>query len=296
ARYAMVQAEARLKLAQSELKRIKNLYQQGVVSLDAFDKGQTEADAALAELQEKTEIFKELKAGPRKERIHQEEANMEAAEARMRINQDNIDRATLRAPFDGIVVKKETEIGEWLEQGDPAASLMAIRPVKVEIHLPQALFSLVRMGTKARVILPSPDRPRDGKVFKAKVIEKVASGDPGSRTFPVRLKVQRPKNFLAPGMLVQVELQPGGDKKKLLYVPKDALVRTAKDTSVWVVRQDDKNGSTVARVTVIPGRSMNHWVAIGIKKKQIRPGDWVVVQGNERLKPGARVKIVKRLP
>ena len=94
AKSAVVQSRARVRLADNELKRIKKLHKDGVLSLDEFDKADAQAQAARAELNEKQSMLNELVAGPRAEKMKQEEANLKAAEARIRMIQDNINRAT----------------------------------------------------------------------------------------------------------------------------------------------------------------------------------------------------------
>ena len=295
AKSAVVQSKARVRLADNELKRIRKLYKDGVLSLDEFDKADAQAQAAQAELNEKQSMLNELVAGPRVEKIKQEKANLSAAEARIKMIQDNINRATLFAPFDGYIIKKETEVGQWLEQGDPALSMNRAKPLKVEVHVPQFQFNMIKIGSSAKVILKSYEAHKDPKIFKGTVIEKIRSGDPVSRTFPIRVKVTRTNSQLAPGMLVRVELQPGKKKEKILFVPKDAIVRSPRETAVWVAREQKNKTFQVHKVIVQTGRLEQNLIAVEFQGKGIKPGDWVVVQGNERLKPNSKVNIVKKI-
>ena len=294
AKSSVGQSKARVRLADNELKRIKKLYKDGVLSLDEFDKADAQAQAARAELEEKQSMLNELVAGPRAEKIKQEEANLKAAEARIQMIQDNINRATLFAPFHGYIVKKETEVGQWLEQGDPALSMIRSYPLKVEIHVPQFQFNSIEIGSAAKVILESYETRNGLQTFKGTVIEKIRSGDPVSRTFPVRIKVTKTKSQLAPGMLVRVELKPGRKKGKTLFVPKDAIVRTPRETAVWVVLEDKDKTMKAHKVIVQTGRLEKNLIAVHFKGRKIKSGDWVVVQGNERLKPNSKVKITSK--
>jgi RND family efflux transporter MFP subunit len=295
AQSAVEQSKAKVRLADNELKRIRKLYKDGVLSLDEFDKADAQAQAARAELDEKQSMLNELVAGPRAEKIKQEEANLKAAEARIQMIQDNINRATLFAPFHGYIVKKETEVGQWLEQGDSALSMIRSNPLKVEIHVPQFQFNSIEIGASAKVILESYDSPNGPQTFKGTVIEKIRSGDPVSRTFPVRIKVTKTKSQLAPGMLVRVELKPGRKKQKTLFVPKDAIVRTPRGTSVWVVREDKDKTMKAHKVVVQTGRLEKSLIAVHFEGRKIKAGDWVVVQGNERLKPNSKINIIKKI-
>ena len=295
AKSSVQQAEARVHLAENELNRIKRLYKDGVLSLDEYDKADAEADEARAGLNEKKSVLKQYEAGPRIEKIKQERANLQAAEEGIKIIEDDINRATIHAPFNGYIIKKETEVGEWLEKGDPAVVLIASGPIKVEVHVPQSNFNTVKLRNSAKVILDHYGNPSTKKTFRGKVIEIIRFGDALSRTFPVRIKVNRPGLDLAPGMLVRVELSTSKTKNKALYVPKDALVRTPKETSVWVVRPDKDKTMKAHKIKVRPGNLLDSMVAIFFHGKKIRPGEWVVVQGNERLKPKALVNIINKM-
>jgi RND family efflux transporter MFP subunit len=294
AKSAVEQSKARVRLADNELKRIKRLYKDGVLSLDEFDKADAQAQSARAELEERQSKLNELVAGPRSEKMKQEEANIKVAEARIQMIQDNINRATILAPFNGYIVKKETEVGQWLEQGDPAVSMIRSNPLKVEIHVPQFQFNSIEIGTSAKIILGSYENHTGGQTFKGTVIEKIRSGDPVSRTFPIRIKVTKTKSQLAPGMLVRVELKPGKKKDKTLFVPKDAIVRTSRETSVWVIREDKDKTMKAHKVVVQTGRQEQNLIAVDFPGKEIKSGDWVVVQGNERLKPNSQINIIKK--
>jgi len=296
ARHAVEQAKARLDLAENELRRIKKLYQEGVLSLDAFDKAQSEAEQARAALRERHSVLEELVAGPRIETINQEKANLEAAEARIHRIEDDIKQGTIYAPFNGYITQKLTEVGQWLEKGTEAVAMIAASPLKVEVNLPQSHFNVVDIGTPAEVFLESQDTEIATRTFKGTVIEKVPQGDPVSRTFPVRIKVSKTNHTLSPGMLVKVRLKPQiKDAEKRLFVPKDAVVRTPKGTDVWVVRENEEKKMMAYRIPVKTGTLVDSLVAVEFPGEgNIKPGEWVVVDGNERLKPDAEVRIIKK--
>jgi len=114
ARAALKQAEVSLALADSELKRTKTLHDEGVLSVNDYDNARAQAERARELFNEKQAQLDELVAGPRIEQIEQEEANLSAASARIEIISDQIRRGTTRAPFAGFLVKKQTEVGQWL--------------------------------------------------------------------------------------------------------------------------------------------------------------------------------------
>ena len=289
---ALEQAKARVKLTQNELNRQKKLYSDGVLSLNEYDSAMAIADEAMAQFKEKQAVLDELLAGPRIEKIEQEEANLNAAERRIRIIEDQINRTSIYAPFSGYVVKKETEIGEWLEKGDSALTIISVNPMKVEVNLPQLYFSMIQPGTKAKIFLESREVNAPNESFRGEVIEKIYFGDPVSRTFPVRVKINNPQAKVAPGMFVRVELYPETEKKNSLYVPKDALVRKPKETIVWVIRPNKNKVLIANKVLVEPGGNIGSLVSISSIKGKIKEGDRVVIKGNERLRPNTQVEII----
>jgi len=293
-RHSLEQAKARLDLALSELKRIKKLYKEGVLSLDEYDKADAEADQAKAVLNEKKSILEQYIAGPRIEKIKQEEANLEAAEARIKIIEDDIQLGTVQAPFNGYIIKKQAEVGQWLEKGDVALSMISAHPLKVEINLPQLLFNKIKIGDSATLILESHENQKENKTYRGKVIEKVRQGNSVSRTFPVRLQVLESSKKLAPGMLVKARFAPIIKKEKLLFVPKDAVVRSPSGAWVWVVRADKDKNMIAHKLPVKTGKLNNNRIAVQTTNGKLKPGEWVVVDGNERLKPDSPVHIINK--
>lgn len=291
------QTHARLRLTWNEFQRIKKLYEEGVLSVNDYDNAKALTQEARARFDEKKSQWQEFKTGPRIERIKQEKASLAGAEARIQIIEDQIDRAGIRAPFDGFVIKKDTEVGQWLEKGDSGLTMIAINPAKVEVNLPQSYFDRVQNKTPATVILESRDSNKEDLKFQGQVVEKIYSGDQASRTFPVRIKVDNPNAEIAMGMSVQVELQSTQKQLNRFYVPKDALVRTPDDVFIWVIRTKNGNSLTAEKVQIKPGNQFNSLVAIVANKPNaFKTGDRVVVQGNERLRPGSNVSIIQSIP
>jgi HlyD family secretion protein len=291
------QTYARLRLTWNEFKRIKKLYEEGVLSLNDYDNAKALAQEARARFHEKKSQWQEFKMGPRIEKINQEKASLVAAEARIKIIEDQIDRAGILAPFDGFVIKKETEVGQWLEKGDPGLTMIVINPAKIEVNLPQFYFDRIQNKASATVILESRDLNQADLKLQGEVVEKIYSGDQTSRTFPIRIKVDNPNAEIAMGMSVQVELRPAKKQPNRFYVPKDALVRTPNDVFIWVIRSKNGNDLTAEKVQVEPGRRVNSMVAITAKNSDVfKIGDKVVVQGNERLRPNSKVSIIQSTP
>ena len=94
-------------------------------------------------------------------------------------------------------------------------------------------------------------------------------------------------------MLVKAVYQLKKSSSKQIYVSKDALGRSPKETVVWVVHSELGEILKAHRVIVTSGEQKDSMIAINSKDNKIKVGDRVVVQGNERLRPGINVEIVE---
>jgi len=166
-------------------------------------------------------------------------------------------------------------------------------------------LEVYRPGTTAQVKIAA----LPGRAFCGEVVAVVPKADVRSRSFPVKVRLRNPKNpadpndlLLKPGMFARVTFPV--EKKTRLVVPKDSLVLGETSPTVWVVEPEsgDKilGPGKVERVAVdVELRATDEqWIEIlgpvdGNGSLALKPGHWVVVEGNERLVPGRPVNVVK---
>ena len=192
-------------------------------------------------------------------------------------------RHRLAAPFAGMIVARNTEVGEWVKRDEAAVELVALDVLRIRATLPQADYARVGRGAQASVDFDAlPDRSFQGKVFA-----RVASGDERSRTFPVLIDIPNPDRLLAPGMSARVRVDLAGSESAVLTVPRDAVVAKADGSrEVWRVQTED--GILRAYpVSVETGRAGGD--RLEIVAGDLDVGDRVVLLGNEQLEPGQSV-------
>jgi RND family efflux transporter MFP subunit len=231
-------------------------------------------------------------AGPRTEKIDQAKARLLVQEAVVEKLQDQIKKHTLIARFDGYVTAEYTEVGAWVSRGDPVAEVVALDQVDVQAAVLEDHVPHVQVGSDVRVQLPSlADR-----LFTGKVVLVVPQADLRSRTFPVKVRVENVISadgpLLKSGMLARVVL-PTGKPQEALLVPKDALVLGGREGPVVFVFQShtDKNKKGKVRPAVVQlGVADGTWIQV---RGLLQAGQRVVVQGNERLRPGQEVVVTR---
>ncbi len=245
------EAAARLERARSAYDRAKNLHSESLLSEDEYD----EAHAELTAWQGRAD-------------------KLEAQLERVRLD---LRRCRIVAPYGGVVVSESCDLGEWISVGEPVIELVATDELDVRVEVPEQHFNGIKRGSNARVTIEAIP----GYEVQGTVDALIPRADPRARTFPIKIRVPNPEGLLNAGMLGKAFL-PVGRTKKMLIVPKDAVVSLGFGVSVFIISPD----STVAQVSITTGEGYGDWIVV---QGDVQPGQQVVVRGNERLRPGQKV-------
>ena len=195
------------------------------------------------------------------------------------------DYCTIRAPMDGRTGRRLVDAGNLVAaNGTALVTLNRLRPVRVTFAVPQAELAHLRdlpgLGAVAvEAILPDEtDRPERGAlVFLDNAV------DPATGTIALKAEFPNSSNRLWPGQFVDVRMIVSVETNALT-VPYRAVQNGQQGTYVFVVRDDLT--VEVRSVRVARNREEESVIAAGLQA-----GDRVVVVGQERLGPGAKVQI-----
>lgn len=294
ARALVAGLEARLDYARSRVARLGRLAERGTSTVDELQDAQTEVRAIEAQLQGSRANLALVEAGPRQEQIAQAAAAAAVQTAAVERIEDQLGKHTIRAPFDGWVVERFAEKGQWLSRGDLVARIAELDRVEVEARVPELSIGSLRRGAEVRVEF---DAAAD-QVWLGTVNHIVPQADLRSRSFPVKIlvhnRVEDGIPVLKAGMLARVWL-PVGKTGEVVVVPKDAIVLGGPRPFVFAVDPADTaaggpaaaDGPGIVRpVEVSLGAAIEGHVEI---LAGLQPGALVVVRGNERLRPGMAV-------
>ncbi len=244
--------EARQKLAERTLERARELSEGGIYS-------QQQLDEALFE-------------------FNAWQGRIERLRAEIEQFKHDIEQTTIRAPYDGVVVRENTQIGEWLEAGGTVVELLSLEQLEVSLDLPERYFDALRMKAPVRISFES----LPGVEFDGQVQSIIPRADPQARTFPIKLSLSNPQGRIAVGMLARVIL-PIGDPYISTLVPKDAVITQGTQQFVYLLSEDD----SVRRTAVRTGVGVGQWVQV---EGPLQGGEKVVIRGNERLQDGQKVR------
>jgi RND family efflux transporter MFP subunit len=276
AQAAIADFEVQLKNAQIELRRAEQLQKAGVQSQETLDNATMSADSLRA----KIALAKQQVLG---------------SEARIGEAQQAVDNCTIRAPFAGIVVSKDAQVGEMVSPISAGggftrtgiATIVDMHSNEFEVDVNESYIARVEPGQDVTAILDAyPDRPIPSKVRTV-----IPTADRQKATVKVRISIINldKYNFILPDMGVKVsfegpkEVTPANGPEAKAYVPKGAIRTDAGNSYVFLVR-DGK----VERRAVSVGIDRGTDVAI---LAGVSPGDSLVVKGPESLRDGDKVEI-----
>lgn len=265
----------------------------------ALDRSVAAVAEARAELVEKQRLYDEAKemferALIPRTRVHAAEADRRVAAAKVerllaeqKEQQEVVRRHTLVAPFAGVISRRLTDPGEWVETGTAVMELVDMRRLRIDVQVPQERYRLIREELRVKVEID----PLVGQTFDGKVVARVPVNDPDARTFLVRVAVTNGDKILMPGMSAQVVFPLQGEGKTV-RVPRDAILRKPDGSvSVWVAGAGDT--PTVSERQVELGSSLRRWVDV---REGLESGVRVVVRGNETLREGQQVRVISIVP
>lgn len=292
ARARMEAARAGMEYTKLRLQRLEALFRQGrAASREEVDEATAAANQAHNAYLDAVATQELVDLGPRTEKVAQAEARVAMQQAVVDRIKDQIEKHTIRARFNGYVSAEFTEIGSWVNRGDPVAEIVHLDQVDIEVYVVENHVPYVHVGDEVSVTVPA--LPDAVELFPGRVELVVPQADPRTRTFPVKVRVQNKKQGSVPvlkaGMLARVWL-PVGLEQKGLKVPKDSLVLEGERKSIWVI--DSKTATTAneggrtfrqgmaTKVAITLGPEDEHSVLV---EGAIRPGQFVVTLGNERI-------------
>ena len=294
ARARMEQSKALSEYARTKYERMQRLFREGrAVTEEELEETLSVATSAREKFNESKSAFDLVKAGPRAEKIAQARAKVAQQRAIAERLRDQIKKHTIFSRFDGYVTAEHTEVGQWVSRGQPVAEVVALDQVDVEAYVLEKHVPHVRVGMTVRVEIPAlPEH-----FFTGTVALIVPQADIRARTFPVKVrvenKIENDDPLIKSGMLARVTL-PTGEKQQALLVSKDAVVLGGPKPMVFVVDVSGVNAGQ-GKVRPVP-------VELGVAKGgliqvegELQKGQLVVVQGNERLRPGQDVVIARTL-
>ncbi|MEM6634555.1 MAG: efflux RND transporter periplasmic adaptor subunit [Pseudomonadota bacterium] len=264
------QSEAEIAIAEAGVEVVLAQLERAQKAFERAQSLRANSTIAEAQLEDRARDFAQA-IGARQEAA----ARLNAARNALRRASYNLENATVRAPFDGIVLEVATEIGQFIGAGSEIARLLDTGALEVEANIPSRYIQALRSG------LAVDARTDAGGNLSLDLRAILPTEFSSTRTRPVRFDVTGGGDNAAAGQSLTLNV-PVSAPRDALVVPKDALVQARGGWSVFVHQE----GKAVPRQVQI-GQALGQGFEV---LSGLTLGDEVVVRGNERLRPGQDIQ------
>lgn len=277
-------AEVSLANARSDYDRAERLFRANAGTRADYDRART----AFRVAQEEHEAARQsLEKGTvaREEDLEAQEGIVRGLEGRVVAANINLQDATLRAPFDGIIAQRFVEANQNVQAKQPVVKFQDVDEIDVAVDVPETFMASLRAADVLQLVAEFTAAP--GVQFPIQIREVAQRADPVTQTFRVRAAMKAPTEVtLLPGMSANVTLTYRRARilGNPIMVPVSSVYKDSNgEQIVWVVGPD----STVSRRPVKLGGATGGDVEI---VTGLQPGDRIAVAGVRFLREGMKVR------
>lgn len=277
---AVAQAKAGLDLAKNNYERMKVLHEHGSISTQMWEGVEMQYKLAKASYDSAKQQQSIVDEGARVEDKEAAEAGVAQARAALAYAQTMLKNTVIRAPTSGIVFMRNVDPGEMAAPGMPLLILVDNSSLYLEVEVGEKEMEQVKKGNKANIWVDAIP----GKKFTGYIKEIVSAVNPISRTFKVKISISDKGRLLKSGMFARGNIIVQ-EKKNSVVIPKECIKKVGDKNIVFVVVNNTAKKKEV-KLGIIDDVNME--IIEGLKS-----GEKVVISGQNILKDGDRVNIVK---
>ncbi len=241
---------------------------------------QAQADASLS--RNNVRRYKELGASRAVAKVQVEEAQAQAntANANIALAKANLDKMTIRAPFDGKAGIRNASVGDVVDPTDQLVTVTQVTPLRVIFDLPERFLTAVAKDQTVKFTVES----QPGRTFDATIMAIDSAIDPTTRAVRIQAAAPNEDGALLSGQFATLAFSTTAPAEALA-IPDSAIVPEGGQFFVFKVGAD----GTVAKAPVTPGMRDGKSVEI---TKGLAEGDTVVTAGQQKIFPGMKVKVL----
>jgi len=310
-------AQARAAQAARDLARARQLWTQGALPRADLEKAQTESELARQAEDQAAARLQEARRGPRREVLEQARAQVQAARASMQgaeqtrrarleelrdrpraedvqvaraqlaearrgleVARQRLAQGSLRAPFDGLVLKKLAEPGDPVGPSQPVLAVSSWPQVEIRAQVDESNLGRLTVGQSARISAEASSQEH----LEARITEIAPYVDPERGTVEIRLGLASSPQWLRPGQTVSVNilLKEAAD---LLVVPLPSVLALGATSRVMLVQ----DGQAVPRDVEVGPAGRDAWpVHRGLSESDLVVLDPAGVQEGQRVRATVR--------
>ena len=274
ARESLEQVKVEQKDAARALSRARDLVSQGIIAQADYDVAEARYNRSVS-----------AAAGA--------QANIRAAQSALLGAEASLDYTLIRAPFDGVVLTKNADVGDIVSPLAAAANAKAavvtladMSSLQVEADVSEANLGKVRVGQPCEILLDALPEAR----FRGVLHTIVPTADRSKGSVMVKVRFLDRDKRLLPEMSAKVaflerEVQPGEGKPRVALPPASVVQRDGKSV-VYVV-----TGDHVVQTPVTLGPKLGDMVEV---VSGVKAGDRIATKPLDKLRDKSRVKMAEK--
>ncbi len=241
--------------------------------------GGTALEEAKRDFKRAEELFKS--GAIAQQDLDQAKVSRDAAEADYQKALEGLGDTSLFSPLTGIISRRYREPGELASKGQTILEIVDIEEVEVDSLVAETEIRDVRVGQPARITVDA----YPGRIWEEEITTINPTAREVSRLFSVKIEVPNPDSLLKPGMYTRVEIVKDA-RENIMVLPQEAVIEdSAGRTGVYLLGENE----TARFQPVETGITQRGKVEIA---SGLDDNSRVIVEGQEQLEEGSRVKIV----
>lgn len=274
--------QAQLEIADLSYQRFESLLQQESVTKQKRDEALYAKESAEAQLESAKQRLLLLQNGTRTEQVDAQMAVLNRVQAQIQTLETEISKATLTAPYDGVITKRFTDEGTVLQAGTPVLHLIERGVMKARIGIPQNQVETIKEDRTYSILV-------NGQAFNATIDSILPVRDETTRTVTVLFSFKHGEHAVRVGDLAKIRLETF-ESRKGFWLPVHALTESVRGLwSCYVVEQSDG-------VFIISRREvdvLHTEISTVYVQGSVQEGERVVVEGIHKIVPGQHVTVLE---
>lgn len=188
------------------------------------------------------------------------------------------DKKILSAPYDGVIISRSVQLGEWVNTGDSLFIIANLKSLEITVDVPFSVLRSLKIGQNVKVIVA--DKP-----YHATITAIIPLGNSKARTFPIKLSLADDQHELIEGLEARVQILRNNETQNGFLIPRDAILPSNNGTVVYVARE-----SKAICVEITVNKYSGNLALVYAKDKDtLRIGDKVITKGHERIEDGSEI-------
>jgi HlyD family secretion protein len=213
ARAALQSATATREWTERDFRRAEGLFRQTLIAAQEVDRARQAYEVAVAQEKSARQKLLLLEAGARPDQIEAARGQLAQARNALDMAKTRLKEMTIFSPLDGVVLRKNLEVGELANPGVPILTLMKPSDIWVRAYVPEEEVGRIKVGSPARVAVDAYPARR----FPGRIIEIASEAEFTPRNvqtkkervnlvFRIKIAVDNPEGILKPGMPADADI------------------------------------------------------------------------------------------